>query len=493
MGKTAVLPVKATLNTSPFAAGLKHMKKLAGSFASGLKGALASPFTAIGAGLAGVLTVGAFAHGIKGVLDLGGSMEDLKNQTGESTGNLLLFQQVLKDNGVEAEAAGGVLNKMQKTIVGAAAGTSEMADALGEVSLSYRDLIGLSPVDQFRKIGKAISDLESPLLRAKAARDIFGKQGGILLGALGDERGFVLAANALGRQAQILSANSAAFDQVSDRLGRAGLKLQGFFIGAASSLIPSLDALTAKMDGVDLASQGERFGAAIQGAADYMFGIVAMVKSVSEYISKLASSVKGGITSGIGAIAGMIPGGAAFAGGAKGAYDSAMREAKDMVEVMIGGMKVAGKALEKSMSDAGDTAVKTAEKIKGFVSASSLNTGHSGLVTNGNALGGNFYKLFSANPEMHATSLFGTHNHTPILSVRERRALTDEAVAYGQARPASSAGAYNAVRSGDARRRKEVEKERLKKEQGVDKTNSLLTEILKPTKATADTLKSWDR
>jgi len=44
-----------------------------------------------------------------------------------------------------------------------------------------KDLIGLSPEDQFMKIGLAIADLEDPTLRAAAAQDIFGRAGTMLL------------------------------------------------------------------------------------------------------------------------------------------------------------------------------------------------------------------------------------------------------------------------------------------------------------------------
>lgn len=487
--KEATIRAKLTLNGSQFHAGLKAAKGAASGFARSIGGLVTSPLAAIGGAIAGVFTAGAFAHGIKGVLDLGGSLEDLKNQTGESAGNLLLFQQVLKDNGVEAEATGSILNKMQKTIAGAAGGASDMANALGEVGLSYRDLISLSPVEQFRKIGKAISGLESPLLRAKAARDIFGKQGGMLLGALGDEQGFTTAAKSLGRQAELLSKNSAAFDQISDRLGRAGLKLQGFFVGVASELVPALNALTSVMDQADFAAQGERFGAGIKTAADYLVGVFAKPELIAaplkNYLKALVAEVGNDFLSMAHMLAtgGLYQGGKGDVFGAQKLYSAAIDSAKLLAD--------AGKSFEKSMSDGADSTAKAVDKVKGFVSTSSLNQGQSGLRTNGNANPDLFYRMLSQNAEVHASSLFGTYNHSPVLGFRDRQRLMDDAVANGQTRAASSAGAYGAVRSGDARRRKEVERQRLIKEQGVDKTNSLLTEILAPTKKTADTVSSW--
>ena len=64
------------------------------------------------------------------------------------------------------------------------------------------------------------------------------------------------------------------------------------------------------------------------------------------------------------------------------------------------------------------------------------------------------------------------------MSVQSRRAMQDAAVAGGVKREASSASAFGAVRSGDARRRKNFERERLKREGTTERSNELLGKIL---------------
>lgn len=277
MAKEATIKARLTLNGAQFHAGLKSAKNAAHSFASsiggGLKSAITSPIAAIGGLIAGAFTVGAFAEGIKGAVDLGSSLEDLKARTGESADKLLYLQSVLKDNGVDSAMTGDILNKMQTTIAGAAGGVPNMTSALDAAHLSFQDLINLSPADQFRKIGESITALDSPLQRIKAAREIFGKSGGALLGALGDKEGFGTAAAAIGKQAQLLDQNSAIFDRISDRLGRSGLKMQGFFVGVTSVLAPEIDKLTASIDGMDFADQGIKFGEGIKTAASWFIAI----------------------------------------------------------------------------------------------------------------------------------------------------------------------------------------------------------------------------
>lgn len=545
MAKSAEIKARLTLNGAQFHAGLKSAKVAAHSFASsvggGIKSAISSPITQIGGLLAGAFTAHAFAEGIKGALDLGGSLEDLKNRTGESADKLLYLQSVLKDNGVDGAMTGDILNKMQTTIAGAAGGVPKMTSALGAANLTFEDLIRLSPVQQFQKIGASITALDSPLQRIRAAREIFGKSGGSLLGALGDKEGFALAANALGRQAQLLDQNSATFDRISDRLGRASLKLQGFFVGAATTLAPALDAVTERLEKLDLAESGERFGKALKDAADYLAGTFAKpdeafsaagnyLKSMGAEVGNILvdAAVRFGETlwAGVELMFGKLmsawknfdgfvqsklglgDGGAAakqeganIGDQASAKFDQKMwdilnRKSKDYFGA--GDFYNASKDAAKIVKQAGEEMLAGAneysnsvEKAKGFTSTSSLNTGHGGLFTSGIKSDFEYLRSAGGNGNIHASSLFTTHGGTPLLSARERRKFENEAVASGEARQASSAGAYGAVRRGDAKRRKDFLKEQEKQKLGLDKTNELLAANVKHAKHLDETVSSW--
>jgi hypothetical protein len=67
--------------------------------------------------------------------------------------------------------------------------------------------------------------------------DIFGKSGGKML-ALFAAGGLGGAQEALGGQAQLMAQNAAYFDEITDKLGTAALKVQGFFVGMASEVVP---------------------------------------------------------------------------------------------------------------------------------------------------------------------------------------------------------------------------------------------------------------
>ena len=80
----------------------------------------------------------------------------------------------------------------------------------------------------------------------------------------------------------------------------------------------------------------------------------------------------------------------------------------------------------------------------------------------------------------------GAFGQTPLLSVADRRAKEDARVAAGGIRKSSSFFAYGAVRQGDRARRKNVEIERLKKEETIGRSNELLAKIADSTKNIED-------
>lgn len=608
MGKQAVLPVKSTLNKSGFSAGLKAMKGEAAGFARGLggtlKGALTSPFAAIGAGLAGVVSVVGIGAGLKGVFDYARSLKDLSAQTGESTDKLQVFQQVLKDNGVEADEAGGILNKMQKAVVGAAEGTEKNVLAFSRMKLEVKDLIGLSPVDQFREIGDAIKKIENPAVRARLALDTFGKTGGHVLGALGDSAGYDAASKRIGIQAQLLKKNAEVFSDISIRLSDSGLKLQGFFVGVADSLAPMIEKLTASLDGMDFAKQGQAFGLGIKEGVEFLTGAFAnpgelldvfgdyltalflrsanqeansliwvgkmfggtliagfgegiaymgagleyafshslsdfkmsFYSAVFDVVSALLKGLSGavdlfkkGMIAGVGIYADVLAngqkstlGGMAGMGKGPGGIDFAntlerwkkntiLETGKGLMSSKLGNTDFfgAGKWFDKAnaaadkLREAGEKLIGAAKGISQeaehagasfakipFSSTSSLNTGHSGLVSGGRSA---FDDFFSANADKTlGSSLNHAYAGTPLLPSSVRRAFENDALAQsGGERAADATGAYGRIRSGDAARRKSVLQEREIAKLKVDKGEAQRDEIIKQTKLTADLLAGW--
>lgn len=187
-------------------------------------------------------------------LDKGGELLDLSNNTGIAVKDLAVLQQQFKLSGKAAEDVGPVMAKMMKGLeTGSAAGT------IKRLGLDMDDLRKKTPADQFRLIGEAINKLPDPAERATAAMEVFGKSGASLLAVFADG-GFGQAAEQVGNQAELLNKDAALFDDISDKLATAGLKVQGFFVGVADRVAPVIKPLLDRFAALDLSGLGQEVG-----------------------------------------------------------------------------------------------------------------------------------------------------------------------------------------------------------------------------------------
>jgi hypothetical protein len=187
-------------------------------------------------------------------LEKGGQLLDLSNNIGIAVKDLAVLQQQFKLSGKAAEDVGPVMAKMMKNIeTGSAAGT------IKRLGLDMDDLRKKTPSEQFQAIGEAINKLPDPAERATAAMDVFGKSGATLLAVFAD-KSFGQAAEQVGNQAELLNRDAALFDDISDKLATAGLKVQGFFVGVADRVAPVIKPLLDKFALLDLSSLGQQVG-----------------------------------------------------------------------------------------------------------------------------------------------------------------------------------------------------------------------------------------
>jgi len=205
-------------------------------------------------GLLGAGGLFAMGRGTMKAFDTGGKFSDLSQQTGLSVGELVVIGQEARNAGKDVDSVAGAVNKMQKALA-----SGDADDVLGQLQLDLSAVKDASPLEQFQMIGKAISALQSPTDRSAAAMKIFGKSGAGLL-AMFASRGFGEAAAQVGNQAAILDRNAALFDAVSDRLGTAGTKVEGFFVGVAEKVAPVLLPLLDRFVAMDLAKMGQDYG-----------------------------------------------------------------------------------------------------------------------------------------------------------------------------------------------------------------------------------------
>ena len=316
MAKKAELKAVLSMDMSPFARGaakaLATGKALARQFARNPVKLLATgaflgaekAIGAIGSGIgklpgmaakafgtlakAGAVIGGVFAAGVVHAYNFGSEMQDMADRTGMPIGKLMVLTQALKDSGVEFEALVPAVKKMNVALVTAA--KSGNGSAFTQIGLSVEELLNKEPADQFEAIATAISKLGSTAARTKAAVDLFGKSGVNMLSFFSDAEAMKTARDSLGKQAGILEKNAAVFDRISDRLGRVGAKIRGFFIGAGAGLAGIVDNLTAQFDKVDLAPFGEKVAEMLKDGMKWGFAIWEDPKGVMGYFWEVAKT-----------------------------------------------------------------------------------------------------------------------------------------------------------------------------------------------------------
>lgn len=214
------------------------MKRMGGAAMTGVG-------VAVGAAVVGL------AVGTKKALSMADDLADMSAQTGIAISSLMKLGQAYKDNGKDAASVGKDINKMQKALA-----TGAADEALKELGLSAKDLMALSPDEQFFKIGEAINAIQNPARKAALAMQIFGKSGGQLLAVFaGSDLDDIN--KTLGSMPKLVEEFAAEMGRANDLLDRMGNKSDQFFVGFTTGILDDLLPALEKLDKMDLVSWGQ--------------------------------------------------------------------------------------------------------------------------------------------------------------------------------------------------------------------------------------------
>jgi hypothetical protein len=241
----------------------RNMRRSAAHGAKALAAFSAATVVGLGTGL---------AVGIKKIITLGSELDHLSRQTGANVADLLVLRQTFTDNGVSADAVRSSIARLQRGLVEASEGTGDARKALDTLGISLDQVRSLSPVDQFKLLGDAINRLDDPAERAAASMRLFGRAGAELQSAFGSGK-IDDAASSLGKQAELLQKNAASLERAGTLIDRSSNKLRGFFIGIADKVVPVILPLLERLDKLDLASQGQKFGEGIARGTQILIGL----------------------------------------------------------------------------------------------------------------------------------------------------------------------------------------------------------------------------
>lgn len=179
---------------------------------------------------------------------MGSQLIDMSARTGVSVEALSSLGFAAEQSGSSLEELEGGLKKMQKFLFSAASGAKEAQSVLRYLGLTVKDLVRLSPEDQFRLIAQRLNAIRNPTAKAALAMAILGKSGANLLPMIAALKESEDLARSLGI---VMSTEDA---QAADALGDAwgNLVAQGkavaFQVGAA--LAPALTELALQASAV---------------------------------------------------------------------------------------------------------------------------------------------------------------------------------------------------------------------------------------------------
>ena len=121
------------------------------------------------------------------------------------------------------------LQKLQRAIVEAEDGVATYADAFDKLGLKTKDLLGMSPDEQFKAVAQAMEGVGNETERTATAMDIFGNRGAGLINTmkgLNDELAKIEADKDIMKG--MLSAEQVArFEEVNDQFADLGVILKG--------------------------------------------------------------------------------------------------------------------------------------------------------------------------------------------------------------------------------------------------------------------------
>ncbi|MEQ1862646.1 MAG: hypothetical protein ABMA13_22225 [Chthoniobacteraceae bacterium] len=224
-------------------------------------------------------------EGFKETLDLGGTLNDMKAQTGEAVGDLVILRQAFDNAGLGA-------SKLQDAIAGVNEDGKSTAGALRTLGTSAAELRNLPAIGQIEKLQQGFAKLDQTS-KVAAARDLFGKSGGASLALFTDSGALDQARQQAGPLAGIMEKNVGTFDKLGDVINGLKLNFQEFFAGALSKVAPEATNIADALASVDFVGIGETVGALASvflKLGEALALLAPLINSASEGLSSIFGS-----------------------------------------------------------------------------------------------------------------------------------------------------------------------------------------------------------
>ena len=203
-------------------------------------------------------------------MQVGSSLDDMSQRTGVSVEALSSLSFAAQMSDTSLESLQGSIIKMTRLIGESQTGSTAAASALEGIGVSVRELQGLSPDAQFKRIADRIASIEDPALRVKAAMDVFGKSAGEIL--------------------PLLLQGSSGIEAFQDEAKRTGQVLDGETAAAAAKAADAFDLMFNVIDKTAV-KIGAMFAPAIAGIVDTVARWIGRNQDLIKYLALAAGAV----------------------------------------------------------------------------------------------------------------------------------------------------------------------------------------------------------
>jgi len=312
-------------------------------------------------GLTAILGAGLFARGAKGSLDFADKIGKLNSRLGASTEFLSEMRFAAEQTGVTFETFTMGLQRMQRRVAEAAQGTGEAKNALLELGINAKKLVGLSLEDQFDVIAQALSKVGSESDQVRLAMKLFDSEGVALLQTM---EGGGEAVRALREEAQRLgvSLSKDATDgaaAANDAMNRISTSVRGVVEELAINFAPAISAVAQFLGefiprSVNLANAAF---ASLAGAVAYAFAQVVQVAGGA--LGKLAAAMEFFYVPGAGGVKDASEALLSFSDRVTGFGASALQAAGNSFDLAIG-IKEVGKNAKTAKQSVDELAASVA-------------------------------------------------------------------------------------------------------------------------------------
>lgn len=303
-------------------------------------------------GLAGALSVGAFAAAVRSSIDLADSLNDLSKKTGASVEQLSGLRLAAEQSGTSLEGIAGGAKKLATSMV-------EHKEAFAKLGINTKN-----QTEALIQLGDVFAGMDDPVQRSALAVKIFGKSGDEMIPMLLEGSEGIRRMVERGQELSGITSQMAKdADRFNDTLAEMRLRSQNLYVGVAAQLLPVLNETIEAFNALNKSGQNS---SAVGEAIATAFETVVVLGANVGYVFKSIGVEIGGIAAQLTALAsGDWEGFKEIGRQMKADADAARKEIDDFSERILNARKVKPKAEEDGGASTDKRGVKLLKDISG--------------------------------------------------------------------------------------------------------------------------------